>query len=76
MSRYNTHRSPSHERAVEIHNTFDVVLYLRHLLHAFRGNERLALAAWYQGERAVREHGVYPESKPFVANVLALRARM
>jgi LysM repeat protein len=52
------------------------VLYLKHLLHAFRGNERLALAAWYQGERAVREHGVYPESKPFVANVLALRARM
>ena len=52
------------------------VLYLRHLLQAFDGNDRLALAAWYQGERAVREHGVYKVSKPFVADVLALRTRM
>jgi soluble lytic murein transglycosylase-like protein len=52
------------------------VLYLRHLLQAFRGDERLALAGWYQGERAVRKHGLYHVTKPFVANVLALRARM
>jgi LysM repeat protein len=52
------------------------VLYLKHLLAAFDGDESLALAGWYQGERAVREHGVYVVSKPFVANVLALRARM
>ena len=52
------------------------VLYLRHLLQVFHGNERLALAGWYQGERAVRQHGLYAVSKPFVANVLALRARM
>jgi LysM repeat protein len=52
------------------------VLYLRHLLDAFHGNESLALAGWYQGERAVKEHGVYNVSKPFVANVLALRTRM
>ena len=52
------------------------VLFLKHLLDAFKGEESLALAGWYQGERAVREHGVYPETKPFVANVLALRARM
>jgi len=52
------------------------VLYLRHLLQVFHGNERLALAGWYQGERAVRRDGVYAVSKPFVANVLALRARM
>jgi LysM repeat protein len=50
--------------------------YLQHLLSAFEGDERLALAAWYQGERAVRDHGVYAESKIFVANVLALRDRM
>ncbi len=49
--------------------------YLRHLLRAFRGDERLALAAWYQGERAVREHGIYPATRVFVANVLALKAR-
>ena len=52
------------------------VLYLRHLLRAFRGNEALALAAWYQGERAVKQTGPYNITKPFVANVLALRARM
>jgi LysM repeat protein len=52
------------------------VLYLRHLLQAFDGNERLALAAWYEGERAVREHGVYKVSEPFVDDVLALRTRM
>jgi soluble lytic murein transglycosylase-like protein len=52
------------------------ILYLRHLLQVYNGNERLALAGWYQGERAVRLHGLYKVTKPFVANVLALRARM
>jgi LysM repeat protein len=52
------------------------ILFLRHLLRVFHGDESLALAGWYQGERAVREHGVYNVSKPFVANVLALRTRM
>lgn len=52
------------------------VLYLKHLLDAFDGNESLALAGWYQGERAVRKHGTYEVTKPFVANVLALRSRM
>jgi LysM repeat protein len=50
--------------------------YLNHLLHAFNGNEHLALAAWYQGERAVRAVGPYKVSKVFVADVLALRQRM
>jgi soluble lytic murein transglycosylase-like protein len=52
------------------------LLYLKHLLGAFDGNEHLALAGWYQGERAVKQYGVYKVSKPFVANVLALRTRM
>ena len=52
------------------------VLYIKHLLQVFHGNESLALAGWYQGERAVNEHGVYNVTKPFVANVLALRQRM
>jgi soluble lytic murein transglycosylase-like protein len=52
------------------------VLYLRHLLAAFDGNQSLALAGWYQGERAVRKHGTYAVTKPFVANVLALSSRM
>jgi len=52
------------------------IAYLHHLLRVFGGNERLALAGWYQGERAVRKHGVYKVSEPFVADVLALQQRM
>jgi peptidoglycan hydrolase-like protein with peptidoglycan-binding domain len=52
------------------------VALLRHLLNRFEGDERLALGAWYQGERAVREHGLYNETTAFVANVLALRSRV
>lgn len=52
------------------------IAYLRHLLREFQGNQRLALAAYYQGPWAVRKRGVLPESRSFVANVLALKARM
>jgi soluble lytic murein transglycosylase-like protein len=52
------------------------VLLIRHLLQRFHGNASLALAAWYQGERAVRTVGVYKVTRPFVADVLALKARM
>jgi soluble lytic murein transglycosylase-like protein len=52
------------------------VLYLRHLLGSFGGNESLALAAWYQGEAAVRRDGTYNETKGFVTDVLALKTRM
>ena len=49
--------------------------YLNHLLKRFDGDRRLALAAWYQGEHAVRNRGLYDETKVFVANVLALAGR-
>lgn len=52
------------------------VAYLHHLLTAFNGDRRLALAGWYQGERAVREQGVLKVSETFVADVLALSRRM
>ncbi|MBV8257337.1 MAG: transglycosylase SLT domain-containing protein, partial [Actinobacteria bacterium] len=52
------------------------VALLHHLLQAFHGDEKLALAAWYQGERAVKEQGVLKVSRPFVDDVLALRQRM
>jgi LysM repeat protein len=52
------------------------IAYLHHLLAVFGGNEQLALAGWYQGERSVKAHGPYKVSKVFVANVLALRQRM
>jgi soluble lytic murein transglycosylase-like protein len=50
--------------------------YLQHLLAVFNSDERLALAGWYQGERAVREQGVLKVSEAFVADVLALKQRM
>ncbi len=50
--------------------------YLNHLLHAFGGDEHLALAGWYQGERSVKATGPYKVSKSFVADVLALKQRM
>jgi|ERR1051326_1372014 len=49
------------------------VLYLRQLLREFAGDERKALAGWYQGPASVRKLGVLRETKVFVANVLALR---
>ena len=52
------------------------VAYLAHLVHDFHGSTRLALAGWYQGEGAVRKHGVYKVSKTFVKDVLALEKRM
>jgi hypothetical protein len=50
--------------------------YLHHLLQVFNGDEHLALAGWYQGERSVKANGPLDVSKVFVANVLALKSRM
>jgi hypothetical protein len=52
------------------------VAYLRQLLREFRGDVSLALAAYYLGPAGVRKHGVGPETRHFVANVLALRGRV
>jgi N-acetylmuramoyl-L-alanine amidase len=52
------------------------VAFLRYLLGSFGGNVRLAVAAYYQGETATRMFGVLPISRPYVANVLALRTRL
>jgi soluble lytic murein transglycosylase-like protein len=48
------------------------VRYLRWQLDEFGGTVRLALAGWYQGARAVRQRGLYRETKQFVRVVLAL----
>jgi hypothetical protein len=50
------------------------VAYLRQLLREFGGDERKALAGWYQGPAAVRKRGILRESKVFIANVLALKS--
>ena len=53
------------------------VRYLRWQLDEFGGNRRLALAGWYQGARAVREIGLYNETKLFVRDrARALRHRL
>jgi soluble lytic murein transglycosylase-like protein len=50
------------------------VAYLDHLLDQF--DRRRAIAAYYQGPGSVRRDGLFPETKRFVANVLALRGRV
>ncbi len=49
------------------------VRYLRWQLDYFEGDVSLALAGWYQGARAVRERGIFDDTKRFVRVVLALR---
>ena len=46
--------------------------YLRWQLDYFGGNVRLALSGWYQGARAVRERGIFDDTKEFVRIVLSL----
>ena len=48
------------------------VRYLRWQLDHFGGDTRLALAGWYPGARAVREVGIYDDTKLFVRVVLML----
>ncbi|HEX6702259.1 MAG TPA: peptidoglycan-binding protein [Gaiellaceae bacterium] len=52
------------------------IAYLAHLLREFAGDERRALAAWYQGPASVRRRGPLKVSRAFVEDVLALKARM
>ena len=52
------------------------VVFLRHLLAEFRGDERLALAAYYQGIRAVRERGLYKETVTYVEAIRSLKGRV
>jgi Transglycosylase SLT domain/Putative peptidoglycan binding domain len=52
------------------------VVFLRQLLREFRGNVRLALAAYVQGPRSVRTRGLFRETRQYVAGVLALRRRL
>lgn len=52
------------------------IAYLRQLLRDFHGDVRLALASYYQGEGAVRQLGILPVSRVYVADILALSRRM
>jgi LysM repeat protein len=51
------------------------VLYMRQLLNDFGGDQNSAIAAYYQGEGAVKSRGLYPETQQYVNSVNALRPR-
>jgi len=51
------------------------VLYLGNLLKQTGGDPAMAAAAYYQGLGSVRSIGMLPETRRYVANVLALRSR-
>jgi LysM repeat protein len=50
------------------------VLYLKHLIQQ-TGDESTAIACYYQGCGSVRSRGLFDDTKRYVANVQALRAR-
>ena len=50
-------------------------LYLAQLLKETGGDERMAAAGYYQGLASVRERGLFDDTKRYVDNVMALRAR-
>jgi soluble lytic murein transglycosylase-like protein len=50
-------------------------LYLARLLREAGGDARLAAAGYYQGLHSVRTRGMFDDTKRYVDNVLALRAR-
>ncbi len=48
------------------------VRYLRWLLDQFNGDRRLALAGYYQGAQAVRDRGLFDDTKQYVNVILQL----
>ena len=50
-------------------------LYLHQLLHDTGGDERTAVAAYYQGLGSVESQGLLPETEQYVENVMALKGR-
>ncbi len=51
------------------------VAFMQELLRESNGDQRAALAAWYQGPASVRKRGPFLETRRFVANVIALKQR-
>lgn len=56
-------------------NALAGVLLLRHLGQE-TSSRRRQIAAYYQGLGAVREHGLFGETRPYVRNVLAIKRRL
>jgi soluble lytic murein transglycosylase-like protein len=50
-------------------------LYLNQLLKDTGGDQRMAIAAYYQGLGSVRQNGLLPETERYVDNVMALQGK-
>jgi soluble lytic murein transglycosylase-like protein len=50
-------------------------LYLNQLLKDTGGDQRMAIAAYYQGLGSVRQNGMLPETQRYVDNVMALQGK-
>jgi soluble lytic murein transglycosylase-like protein len=61
--------------ASPIDNVGAGVLFLGRLLNETGGDPAMAAAAYYQGLASVRDVGMLPETRRYVANVLTLRSR-
>ena len=59
----------------DAHDNATTGVVLLKILTRSASNERQAVAGYYQGLRSVRERGMYPDTKRYVENVLALKAR-
>ena len=46
------------------------------LVSKLASNTQQAVAGYYQGLAGVRQNGMYADTRQYVANVLAIRARM
>ena len=65
-------------RRLDLDNAQDNVtagVALLSLLQGESHNERRTVAGYYQGLQSVREHGMLPDTKQYVRDVLALRQR-
>lgn len=56
-------------------NVLAGVLFLDYLYDLTGGDAEATLAGYYQGLASVREHGRFPSTRRYIANVLALRER-
>lgn len=67
------------KRPLNLHNAEDNILagslLLHFLLVEHHGNLNMALAAYYQGDYSIHKHGLYPQTKHYVADVVALMRR-
>ena len=57
------------------HDNATTGVVLLRILRQSASSEKQAIAGYYQGLRSVRERGMYPDTRRYVKNVLALKAR-